>query len=57
MADWDRIARELKDAREKGSEANREIRGWWAARSEKQRRVIRVVLVVAAFVVVALVAR
>lgn len=57
MADWDRIERELKEAREKGSEANREIRGWWAARSEKQRRVIRVVLVVAALVVIALVAR
>lgn len=57
MADWDRIEREVKEARERGSEANREIRGWWAARSEKQRRVIRVVLVLAAFVVVALVAR
>lgn len=57
MADWDRIERELKEARERGSEANREIRGWWAARSEKQRRVIRAALVVAALVIVALVAR
>ena len=57
MSNWDKVERELKEAREKGSEANREIRGWWAARSEKQRRVIRVVLVVAAFVIVALVAR
>lgn len=57
MSNWDKVERELKEAREKGSEANREIRGWWAARSEKQRRVIRVVLVVAALVVLALVAR
>lgn len=57
MTDWDKIEREAKEAREKASQANREIRGWWAARSEKQRRVIRVALVVAAFVVIALVAR
>ena len=50
MADFDEI-------KARGSEANREIRGWWAARSEKQRRVIRVVLVLAAFVIVAWVAR
>lgn len=57
MTDWDKIEREAREAKERASQANREIRGWWAARSDKQRRVIRVVLVVAAFVVLALVAR
>ena len=57
MSKWDEVERELKEARERGSEANREIRGWWAARSEKQRRVIRVVLVLAALAILAVVAR
>ena len=50
MTDFDEI-------KARGSEAKREVRGWWAARSEKQRRVIRVVLIIAALVVIALVAR
>lgn len=57
MSKWDEVERELKEARERGSEANREIRGWWAARSEKQRRVIRVALAAVALAVIVLVAR
>ena len=57
MSKWDEVERELKEARERGSEANREIRGWWASRSEKQRRVIRVALAAVALAVIVLVAR
>lgn len=57
MTDWNKWKDEAEELKDRGSQANRDIRGWWAARSEKQRRVIRVVLVLAAFVVVALVAR
>lgn len=57
MTDWNDIGDKAREIKDRGSKANRDIRSWWAARSEKQRRVIRVVLVVAAFVVVALVAR
>ena len=57
MTDWNDIEREVRELKDRGSQANRDIRGWWAARSEKQRRVIRVVLVVAAFAVIVLLAR
>lgn len=57
MTDWNKWKDEAEELKDRGSKANRDIRGWWAARSEKQRRAIRVVLVLAAFAVVALVAR
>lgn len=57
MTDWNKWKDEAEELKDRGSQANRDIRGWWAARSEKQRRVIRVALAAVALAVIVLVAR
>jgi len=57
MTDWNKWKDEAEELKDRGSKANRDIRGWWAARSEKQRRVIRVALAAVALVVIVLAAR
>lgn len=57
MTDWNKWKDEAEELKDRGSQANRDIRSWWAARSEKQRRVIRVALAAVALAVIVLVAR
>lgn len=57
MTDWNKWKDEAEELKGRGSKANRDIRSWWAARSEKQRRVIRVALAAVALAVIVLVAR